>query len=200
MKTSTAVVWASILAPLALVVSVVGLVAWLFAGGTETVAKKWELVGCRETEMDDLKVCAALSPPAIVSGGLQILSAIKYECIESGGRFVNSNDRMYVSLGFDYLNLVNPSKRSGRFAYYNLRFRWDNELAHETLFSAEVGGKALHWYENLPRTEAIRRFQKHKKFRIELDYYSHGNIVFAYSLDGAASAIASARAKCGIPE
>ena len=173
------------------VMSVAPIVA---AEEVEAEAEMWEFLSCREDEMGGPSRWCTVASPVATSRYSRVQTQIAYQCgqRDDGEKYENA------VLYFNYLNLVDRLRISDGYEYHSMRFRWDKESPRGATFWHKIGGDTLYWDNDAFMRTSIRNFQEKKEFRVEANYYSEGKVVFTYSLAGAKSAIAEARAKCGL--
>ena len=157
----------------------------------ETTPELWETFGCKLDEMDDSKFCTVTSPWA--KSSRKFKSFAKYQC----GEETDGKKWEIATLEFNYLNLDDEIRRSGKYEYHNVALRWDEEVASENVLWRQIGDKTLFWKHDSDQQEAIRQFQEKSQLRVRLNYFSDGGVVFTYPLAGAKATISEARRECG---
>jgi hypothetical protein len=155
-----------------------------------SAAAQWTTSVAKD-EMTNEQVVGAISPHATPSRPM----AFPYTNTEAWVGFICDGKNEWVYLGFSNTPNLNNTELGDGFHYFSTRLKWGEEIKNARL-SQKWGSSTIGFGDG--GRDALKRLTNGsaETLLLELDWYGIGVVYFRFSLEGAADAIAKARASC----
>jgi len=141
-------------------------------------------------EMTSEEVVFATSPRVPPSREMEF----PYKDTEAWVGYMCDGKNEWVYLGFSNTPNLSNTETGDGFNYFSTRLKWGDEVK-KAPFSQKWGSSYINFSDG---RDALKRLSSGSfdSLLLELDWYGNGVVYFKFSLDGAADAIAKARASC----
>ena len=141
-------------------------------------------------EMTNEQMVLAISPHATPSQPMEL----PYTDTDAWVGFMCDGKNEWVYLGFSNTPNLNNTELGDGFNYFSTRLKWGAEIKNAR-FSQKWGSSFINFSDG---RDALKRLTNGSAdtLLLELDWYGNGAVYFRFSLEGAADAIAKARASC----
>ena len=141
-------------------------------------------------EMTNEQMVLAISPHATPSQPMEL----PYTDTDAWVGFMCDGKNEWVYLGFSNTPNLNNTELGDGFNYFSTRLKWGAEIKNAR-FSQKWGSSFINFSDG---RDALKRLTNGSAdtLLLELDWYGNGAVYFRFSLEGAANAIAKARASC----
>ncbi len=154
-----------------------------------SAAAQWTNSASKD-EMTNEQMVLAISPHATPSRPMEL----PYTDTDAWVGFMCDGKNEWVYLGFSNTPNLNNTELGDGFNYFSTRLKWGAEIKNAR-FSQKWGSSFINFSDG---RDALKRLTNGSAdtLLLELDWYGNGAVYFRFSLEGAADAIAKARASC----
>jgi hypothetical protein len=117
-----------------------------------------------------------------------------YKDTEAWVGFICDGKNEWVYLGFSKTPNIVDTETGDGYNYFSTRLKWGDEIKNAR-FSQKWGSSYINFRDG---RDALKRLTSASadSLLLELNWYGNGTVYFRFSLEGAADAIANARASC----